>query len=105
MVLFFIMIRFEPYSVYILSNFGRSVFYIGVTNNLPERITEHRSEENTGFTSKYKCHYLMYHEGFSDIRDAIAREKQLKNWHRQWKINLIKQVNPDMIDLAADWYD
>lgn len=78
------------YSVYILSNFARTVFYIGVTNNLERRIWEHRNGEGAVFTAKYKCHYLMYYEDYADINNAIAREKQLKNWQRSWKIELIR---------------
>jgi putative endonuclease len=91
------------YSVYILSNYARTVFYIGVTNNLQTRIREHRNNEGGEFTSKYKCHYLMYYEDYADIRNAIPREKQLKNWLRGWKITLIRKDNPDLIDLAKDW--
>ena len=91
------------YSVYILSNFGRTVFYIGVTNNLWRRLLEHRNGEGK-FTSEYKCHDLMYYEDFSDIRNAIAREKQLKNWKREWKIKLIRESNPDLKDLSQGWY-
>jgi putative endonuclease len=93
----------RPYSVYILSNFARTVLYIGVTNNLERRVWEHRNGEGGVFTSKYKCHFLMYYEDYSDIRNAIAREKQLKNWKREWKIELIRKENPEMIDLAKDW--
>jgi len=97
------MTRSGSYSVYILSNFARTVFYIGVTNNLQTRIREHRNNEGGAFTSKYKCHYLMYYEDYADIRNAIAREKQLKNWLRKWKIELMRKDNPDLIDLAKDW--
>jgi putative endonuclease len=92
------------FSVYILSDFARTVFYIGVTNDLVNRILQHRNNEST-FTAKYKCHYLMYNVDYSDIRNAIAKEKQLKKWKRQWKIELIRKDNPDMIDLAKDWIE
>jgi putative endonuclease len=92
-----------PYSVYILSNFARTVFYIGVTNNLQTRMRQHRNNEGGEFTSKYKCHYLMYYEDYGDIRNAITREKQLKNWLREWKIALVRKDNPDLTDLAKDW--
>jgi putative endonuclease len=55
-----------------------------------------------GFSSKYKLYILIYYEIFNDIRDAISREKQLKNWHRNWKINLIKSINPEMKELLGD---
>ncbi|HWR33734.1 MAG TPA: GIY-YIG nuclease family protein [Chitinophagaceae bacterium] len=91
------------YSVYILSNYARTSFYIGVTNNLERRIREHRNNEGGVFTSKYKCHFLMYYEDYANINTAIAREKQLKNWQRKWKIELIRKGNPDLIDLAKGW--
>jgi putative endonuclease len=92
------------FSVYILSNFARTVFYIGVTNDLINRIFQHRNSEST-FTAKYKCHYLMYYEDFSDVRNAITREKQLKNWKREWKIDLIRKDNPNLLDLAEAWIE
>ena len=64
---------------------------------------QHRNNEGGEFTRKYKCHYLMYYEDYADIRNAIAREKQLKNWRREWKIELIRKDNADLIDLAKDW--
>jgi len=92
------------FSVYILSNFAWTVFYIGVTNDLINRILQHRNNESI-FTAKYKCHYLMYYEDYSDVRNAIAREKQLKNWKREWKIELIKKDNPDLLDLSEAWLE
>lgn len=86
-----------------MSNVHRTVFYTGVTNNLELRVWQHKNNEGSVLTSKYKCYYLMFYEDFQNINRAIEREKNLKNWHRQWKINLIKEENPDMIDLAADW--
>ena len=92
------------YYTYILSNFTRTVLYIGVTNNLQTRVWQHRNGEGGVFTSKYKCFNLLYYEEFVDINEAIAREKNLKNWRREWKNNLIKQQNPELKDLAADWF-
>lgn|SRR5574343_94133 len=89
--------------IYILSNFKRTTFYIGVTNNLERRMKEHKSLKGSVFSSKYKLTDLVYYEEISTMKAAIAREKQLKNWHRQWKINLIKEINPEMIDLTKDW--
>jgi putative endonuclease len=97
------MARIGSYSVYILSNYARTVFYIGMTNNLERRIWEHRNNDGGAFTAKYKCHFLMYYEDYADVTNAIAREKQLKNWERKWKIELIRKENPDLIDLAKDW--
>ena len=85
--------------VYIMSNQYRTTFYIGVTSNLEGRIWEHINNEGSAFVKKYKLYDLLYFEHFDRISDAINREKQLKNWHRDWKINLIKSENPDMKDL------
>lgn len=90
----------KQYFVYILTNKTNSVFYIGVTNNLERRILEHRNEMVDGFTKKYKLKKLVFFEECSNIYEAIAREKQLKNWHRQWKINLIQSANPEWRDLG-----
>ncbi|HRO69940.1 MAG TPA: GIY-YIG nuclease family protein [Chitinophagaceae bacterium] len=81
----------------------RTVFYTGVTNNLRLRVQQHKSNESK-FTSKYKCHYLMCYEDFNDIRNAIARKKQLKKWLRKWKVDLIRKSNPDMPDHSSDGY-
>ncbi|HEY0899248.1 MAG TPA: GIY-YIG nuclease family protein [Sphingobacteriaceae bacterium] len=85
--------------VYIVSNQYRTVLYIGVTSDIRQRIYEHKEGKGSKFTSKYKCHDLIYYEWIPDISFAIEREKQLKNWHRDWKFNLVKSVNPKMIDL------
>jgi len=87
------------YWIYILTNFNNTTFYIGVTNNLIRRVYEHKNEMLDGFTKRYKLKKLIYFEEYPDPKEAIAREKQLKNWHRQWKINLIKSTNPDFEDL------
>ncbi|MGK7389724.1 MAG: GIY-YIG nuclease family protein [Candidatus Cyclobacteriaceae bacterium M2_1C_046] len=89
---------------YILSNFNRIVFYIGSTNDLETRVLEHRYLNGSKFTTKYRCFYLVYFESFSNIQDAVDRERQLKNWKREWKINLIKEQNPTLEDLSAKWY-
>lgn len=85
--------------VYILSNKARGTFYIGVTSDLWIRMNQHRNGEGSRFTAKYKLKYLLHYEFYSRIEEAIAREKQLKRWHREWKINLIKESNPQMQDL------
>ena len=82
--------------VYILTNKFRTTFYIGVTANLTKRLEEHYNETASKFTKKYNLKDLIYFEKFSDIVQAIAREKQLKNWHKEWKLNLIKKVNPTL---------
>ena len=91
------------YYVYILSNWSDSVLYIGVTRNLSRRLYEHKNELADGFTKKYHVHKLVYFEATSDVRSAIAREKQLKGWTRCKKNALISKVNPSWSDLSADW--
>lgn len=87
------------YAVYILSNFNETVFYIGVTGNLQKRILEHKNKVVEGFTKKYNIDKLVYYELTENIESALNREKQLKRWHREWKINLIKKMNPKFNDL------
>jgi len=93
----------RAYYVYILSNQKNTTLYIGVTNDLERRIREHKTKTNPGFTSRYNITKLVYFEEFSHVEEAIAREKQLKNWHREWKENLIKSVNHHWEDLSASW--
>lgn len=92
----------KSYFVYILTNYTNSTFYIGVTNNVERRLYEHKQEFVKGFSKRYKLKKLVYYEECKNIHEAIAREKQLKNWHRDWKINLIKSMNPDYKDLLED---
>ena len=89
-------------SVYILSNTIRSVLYIGVTADLKKRIWRHRQGRGSKFTTKYKCTHLIYFEEHATILEAIEREKQLKNWNRAWKLELIRTVNPHLRDLWGD---
>jgi putative endonuclease len=91
----------HEYYVYILASRSRTL-YIGVTNNLPRRIREHREGTANSFTAKYKIHRLVYLERFQYINNAIAREKYLKHFTRQEKIALIEANNPNWEDLAAD---
>lgn len=90
--------------VYILSNKYRTVFYIGVTNDIRRRIYEHRYEKGSKFTNKYKVKDLIYYESYSTIEEAIHKEKQLKKWKRSWKLDLIQKDNPDLLDLADNWF-
>jgi putative endonuclease len=87
--------------VYILANGHYGALYIGVTSDLVKRLWQHRDGQTPGFTSRYKVHRLVHFEMFGDMERAIAREKQLKNWHRQWKINLINAESPQWRDLAV----
>ena len=89
----------EP-CVYILASREYGTLYIGVTSDLIARLWQHRSSEVKGFASKYHVYRLVRFEQFDVMYDAIAREKQLKRWHRQWKINLIESENPQWADLA-----
>src|SRR3712207_5476042 len=88
--------------VYILASQPRGTVYVGVTSDLLGRLHEHRGGDIRGFTSRYGVSRLVRLEMFEDMTSAIAREKQLKRWHRPWKINLIEQDNPHWIDLAVD---
>ena len=90
---------------YILSNYKRTVLYVGMTNDIESRVLQHKAGQGSRFTSKYKVIYLMHFESFPSINSAIEREKQLKNWHKEWKWNLIKENNPLLTDLAKDWFD
>ena len=86
--------------VYILASAHYGTLYIGVTSDLIARLWQHRSGEVEGFTSRYRVYRLVRFEQFETMADAIAREKQLKRWRRQWKINLIEADNPGWVDLA-----
>jgi putative endonuclease len=88
--------------IYIVTNRSQSVLYIGVTNRLSRRTWEHREGVKAGFASKYQCKKLIYYEHYRDVRDAIARESQLKKWSRAKKIALINRLNPRWEDLGAD---
>ncbi|MBP7133926.1 GIY-YIG nuclease family protein [Patescibacteria group bacterium] len=88
------------YYVYILANRENGALYVGVTNDLHRRIQEHRESDQHCFTKKYKIDRLVHQEAYTDVRNAIAREKQLKKWNRQWKIILIEKENPTWKDLA-----
>ena len=92
----------ERYAVYILASRRNGTLYIGVTGHLALRIEQHRSMAVPGFTRRYKVTHLVHVEWFEDIRDAIAREKQLKGWNRAWKIKLIEASNPQWLDLPTD---
>lgn len=90
----------KAYYVYILGN-SRPTLYIGVTNDLVRRVWEHREGLADGFTKKYGLKKLLYFEQFSYVEDAIKREKQLKHWNREWKLNLIKETNSELKDLYS----
>ncbi len=93
----------KQYFVYILTNKSRT-FYVGVTNNLERRMSEHKQKLIDGFTKKYNITLLVYYETYADVRETIAREKQVKDWRREKKIALIESMNPTWQDLSADWF-
>ena len=92
------------YYVYILTDKRNGTLYIGATNNLEERMFDHKNGTGSIFTKKYKVTNLLHYEETDDIGAAIHREKQLKKWKRAWKIALIEESNPNWIDLAGEWF-
>ena len=88
--------------IYFMSNHYNNVLYIGVTNDIIRRVAEHKANINKGFSYKYNCSKLVYYEIFNLMADAIAREKQLKNWKREWKDKLINDFNPEWKDLSEN---
>ena len=91
------------YYVYLLTNRNHNVLYTGVTNNLERRLYEHKNGLAEGFTKRYRVHKLVYFETTSDVKAAIAREKQIKSWSRARKNSLIEAENPHWRDLTEDW--
>ena len=89
-------------AVYILASQPNGTLYIGVTNNLVRRVWEHRNDQVEGFTQKHGVHRLVYYEMHTSMIEAIRREKQMKKWYREWKINLIEKENPQWRDLWPD---
>ena len=94
--------QLRQFYIYILTNRYRRVLYIGITNDLSRRLAEHKQGLVKGFTAQYNLRYLLYYEIWDTVEQAIAREKQLKNWHREWKFNLIKESNPNLKDLSTE---
>jgi putative endonuclease len=88
--------------VYMLASARNGTLYLGVTSDLVKRIWEHREGVFEGFTKKYGIKHLVWFEVHTDVVAAITREKQLKKWHRDWKINMIQQWNPDWRDLYEE---
>ncbi len=86
-----------------MTNYSQTSFYIGVTGNLQKRVWEHKNKFVEGFTKRYNIDRLVYYELTDSVETALNREKQLKRWHRDWKINLIKEMNPQFKDLSMDW--
>ena len=93
----------KEYFVYIMANSRNTVLYIGVTNNLPRRIGQHKNKGGSKFTTKYNVDRLVYFERYGEIQDAILREKQLKNGSRARKEALINSINSEWRDLSDDF--
>jgi putative endonuclease len=93
----------RTYWVYIMTNRTKTL-YTGVTNDLARRVHEHRHRQIPGFTSRYRIDRLVHAEPFSEVFDAIAREKQIKGWVRARKIALIEEANPEWRDLGKEWF-
>ena len=89
--------------VYILSNKPSGVLYIGLTNELERRLNEHKNKILKGFTYKYNVDKLVYFEEFDTYEEAFTRERRLKKWNRDWKIELIEKENPNWEDISAEW--
>ena len=90
------------YFVYILASHMYGTLYIGITSNLARRVWEHKNDLVDGFSKEYGVHRLVWYEIHEDVLAAITREKQLKKWNRDWKVNLIQKMNPEWRDLYAD---
>jgi putative endonuclease len=92
----------NQYYVYILASQRNGTLYVGITNDLIKRVWQHKNDLIEGFTKRYQVHHLVYFEDTSDALSAIAREKQLKKWHRKWKLELIENKNPEWKDLYKE---
>ena len=87
------------YYVYILANKRRGTLYVGVTNNLIRRVFEHKNKLMEGFTERYDVNLLVWYQASESVESAIAHEKKLKRWRREWKIEMIETLNPEWVDL------
>ena len=95
----------REYYVYILASKPRGTLYIGVTNDLVRRVYEHKNEIIEGFTKRYGVHLLVHYEQCKNVASVIWREKRLKKWNREWKLQLIERENPEWRDLYPDLVD
>ena len=94
----------KSWIVYIMANKPNGVIYIGVTDNIEERVKEHKLKiYPNSFTSRYNCDKLVYFEEFNNGDEALLREKQFKKWKRDWKIKCIEEMNPSWMDLSMNW--
>jgi len=94
---------YNTYYTYMMTNITNKVLYTGVTNDLERRVKEHKSGLIPGFTQKYNCKKLVYYESFSDIEQAIRREKLIKEYRREKKNQLVESLNPEWKDLSEEW--
>jgi putative endonuclease len=94
--------KMNQYFVYIMASRQNGTLYVGVTNNLLRRVYEHREGILDGFSKKYDIKRLVYYEIHQDIKEAIAREKRIKSWKRDWKLRLIEEANPEWKDLYEE---
>lgn len=88
-----------PYHVYIMTNRPHGVLYTGVARDLERRVEQHKADRSNSFVSRYGLHHLVWAQVFDDVNEAIAHEKRLKKWRRDWKIRLIEENNPDWLPL------
>ena len=91
----------RTYAVYILASKRNGTLYTGVTGDLASRVYQHKSRQSGGFTKKYGVDQLVYAEPYSDVHEALAREKAIKKWRRAWKVQLIERDNPEWRDLSG----
>ncbi len=92
----------NEYHVYILASRQNGTLYVGITNDIIKRVFQHKNDHVEGFTARYRIHRLVWYESCLDVREAIAREKQLKKWTRKWKLALIEKSNPQWRDLYGE---
>ena len=91
---------YKSYYTYMMSNYTNTVLYTGVTNDLERRVQEHKSGSIPGFTQRYRCNKLVYYESFSEIDQAIRREKLIKEYRREKKNQLVESINPEWRDIS-----
>ncbi|NQY39517.1 MAG: GIY-YIG nuclease family protein [Henriciella sp.] len=96
------MARFDFIAAYIMANRKNGAIYTGCSSDLPVRVGQHKNGLGSKFTKQYGCTKLVWYQRFDEMPLAVHREKQIKNWRRQWKINLIEKANPIWVDLSRD---
>ena len=92
----------NEYHVYILASRQNGTLYIGITNDIIKRVFQHKNDQVEGFTARYRIHRLVWYESCLDVREAIARERQLKKWDRKWELALIEKSKPQWRDLYGE---